>query len=373
MSFLATGERAAVTAKARIYRGRLLSPSDYARLLDCETVGEIAAYLARTESYAPYLAALHPEGMHRGELEGVLTVIPLLEEIPFCHYLGPGRKVLLRAWGERFDGDIIKRMLRILATGRGSLEALRSRTESVPLTLVDREKLFASRTFRDVLAALEGSPLREILADPLKRAEKEGKNLFRAKMALDSFFLTRILSAGKKLSGSEGRGVRTLFGTRADLINLYWIYRGRRFFAMSPEEALSITLPVRYRLSFQTLSTFAFAPDIPSLVDFLSRSVYGEAFRIRQEEEVEVSEMALEHNLYRILRRTAAKIFSSGTSGVHVVLAYLTLKELEVKDLFTIIEDVRYHYDRKKAREFLIFPDASALGRSERGDAPWPS
>ena len=49
MSFLATGERAAVTAKARIYRGRLLSPSDYARLLDCETVGEIAAYLAGGE------------------------------------------------------------------------------------------------------------------------------------------------------------------------------------------------------------------------------------------------------------------------------------------------------------------------------------
>ena len=56
-----------------------------------------------------------------------------------------------------------------------------------------------------------------------------------------------------------------------------------------------------------------------------------------------------------------------------MVLAYLTLKELEVKDLFTIIEGVRYHYDRKKAREFLIFPDASSLLRSERGDAPWPS
>jgi len=39
VSFLAAGERAAVTAKARVYRGRLLAPSDYLRLLELETVG----------------------------------------------------------------------------------------------------------------------------------------------------------------------------------------------------------------------------------------------------------------------------------------------------------------------------------------------
>lgn len=373
MSVFAVGERAAVTAKARVYRGRLLSSSDYSRLLECETVGEIATYLARTEAYRPHLAALFPERMHRRELEEILSVIPILEEIPFCQHLGPERTVLLQTWGERFDEDIIKGMLRIIATKQGSRDALRSRAASVPITLIDREKLFASRTFRDVLAAFEGSALREVLAEPLRRAEKEGKNLFRANMAVDSFFLTRILSAGKKLSGSEGRGVRALFGTRADLINLYLIYRGRRFFAMSSEEALSITLPVRHRLSFKTLSSFAFAPDIPTLVDLLSQSVYGEAFHIHQEEEIEIYEMRLEHNLYRFLRKTATKIFSSGTSGVHVVLAYLTLKELEVKDLFTIIEGVRYHYDQKKALEFLISPGSSSLLQSERGEASWPS
>ena len=52
------------------------------------------------------------------------------------------------------------------------------------------------------------------------------------------------------------------------------------------------------------------------------------------------------------------------------MLAYLTLRELEVKDLFTIIEDVRYHYDRKKAREFLIHPAAASFAGKEREVEP---
>jgi V/A-type H+-transporting ATPase subunit C len=371
VSFLAAGERAAVTSKARVYRGRLLAPSDYIRLLELETVGEIAAYLKKTEAYSRYITEPSPETMHRGHLEAEITSVPLLEEIPFCRYLGPERSALLRAWGERFDVDVIKRVLRMITTGVGNRESLRRMVASVPITVADGEKLLAAKSLRDVLESLRGYPLYDILAEPLKRAEKEGGTLFRPKMAMDVFFLTRILSKGKKLPGSEGRGVRQIFGTRADLINMYWIYRSRRFFSLTPEEALGLTLPVRYKLNFDTLTSFAFAPEVPSMVKLLRESPYGEAFRTSGGDEVpEVGEMALEHNLYRILWRTASAIFRSGSAGVHVVLAYLTLRELEVKDLFTIIEDVRYHYDRKKAREFLIHPTAAAFAGKEREVEP---
>ncbi|MDD3690412.1 MAG: V-type ATPase subunit, partial [Synergistaceae bacterium] len=107
----------------------------------------------------------------------------------------------------------------------------------------------------------------------------------------------------------------------------------------------------------------------------IRESVYGGAFGTDHSgETTEVNEMTLEHNLYRILWKNASKIFGSGSSGVHVVLAYLTLRELEVKDLFTIIEDVRYHYDKKKAREFLIHAAAASFaGQEKEGVSPWLS
>ena len=372
MSFLSAGERAAVTGKARVFRGRLLVPDDYLHLLKCGTVGEVIMYLGRTPSYSSYFHGEYSEAIHRGEIEGILSIVPMLEELPFCRYLGPERASLLHAWGERFDLEVVKRVLRIIATGMGDREALRRRVSSVPITLADAKKLLAAQTFRDVIEAIKGYPLENVLTEPLRQASETysggSVNLFRAKMAMDAFFMTRILSAGEKLPGSEGKGIRSIFGTRADLINLYWIYRGRRFFAMTPEEALAITLPVRYTLNFETLRSFAFAPDIPAMLRLIQECPYGAAFTTALgESTLEVSEIILEHNLYRILWRAATKIFASGTSGVHVVLAYLILRELEVKDLFTIIEDIRYDYDKKRAREFLIHPGANAFTSGDRG------
>ncbi len=259
MSFLAAGERAAVTAKARVYRGRLLAPSDYLRLLELETVGEIAAYLAKTEAYGPYITEPSPETMHRGDLEAIITSVPLLEEIPFCRYLGPERSALLRAWGERFDVDVIKRVLRIITTGLGSRENLRRRVASVPITVADGEKLLAAGSLRDVLESLRGYPLYDILAEPLKRIEKEGGTLFRPKMAMDAFFLTRILSKGKKLSGARGgrpADFRHQGGPDQHVLDL----PEPPVLLPHPEEALGLTLPVRYRLNFDTLSSFASPP-----------------------------------------------------------------------------------------------------------------
>lgn len=371
MSLLAAGERAAVTAKARVYRGRLLLPDDYFRLLELETVGEIAAYLAKTEAYGRYLTMNSPEILHRGELEGIITSVPLLEGLPFCGYISPERSSLVHAWGERFDVDIIKRVLRIITTGVGSREALKKRVGSIPITVVDEDKLLAAETLRDLLGSLEGYPLHPILDQPIKRAEKEGGSLFQVRMAMDTFFLTRILSRGTRLPGSEGRGIRRLFGARADVINLYWIYRSRRFFALSPEEALALTLPVRHKLNFAALGAIAFAPDVPSMVKLLREGPYGEAFRFSKAVDTpEAEEMALEHGLYRVLWQISQEIFRSGASGVHVLFAYLTLRELEVKDLFTIIEDVRYRFDRKKARHFLIHPAVSFSDEGKEA-APW--
>ena len=390
MSVLSAGERAAITARARVFRGRLFAAKEYVHLLGLPSVGEIALFLAHSPGYAPYFDVPNADLMHRGEMEGILTAIPVLEETPFTRFVGAERTALLLAWGERFDAEIVKRVVRIITTGVGSRAALRRRIASVPITLADGEKLLAAQSLGDVLEAIRGYPLEPVLTAPLRRALGDVSQrvragaLFRAKTAMDTFFLTRILSEGGRLRGSERRWVRRLFGVRADLINIYWIYRGRRFFNLSPEEALGMTLPVRYELDFATLSEFAFAPDVRSMLELMSASRrYGEAFRTSGVEErlsargsledpVVQSEMTLEHNLYRVLWKTATDIFSSGSSGVHAPLAYLTLRELEVKDLFTIIENVRYGFDARQALSFLIHPEARSFSSVKERGSPWP-
>ena len=367
MMALSMGERAAASAKARAFRGRMLSPEEYMRLLECDTVGRIALYLSRTEAYGSYLeGSPRLEEMHRWQVEEIISLAPLLEEAPFRRYLGGVRSSLLLLWGERLDVEVVNRTLRMVTTGTSSREALRRWAEPAKMTLADKDRLLSAQSVRDVLDSVSGGPLERVLGEPLRRFPSsggaDGGALFRAKNAMDSFFLTRIMSGAGRLPVAERARVRRLFGVRADLVNIYSIYRARKFYRMSPEEALAITLPVRYMLKHGELSEFAFAADVRSMTALMSESRYGEAFRA----EGTTGEMELEHNLYRFLWDAATAVFASGSMGVHVPLAYLTLRELEVKDLFTIIEGVRYHYDTGKLRGFLINPGARAADREGR-------
>jgi V/A-type H+-transporting ATPase subunit C len=149
--------------------------------------------------------------------------------------------------------------------------------------------------------------------------------------------------------------MRELVGTRVDLLNLYWIYRARRFFKMSPEEALTLILKARYRVNFELLTKVAFAsPD--ALEPVLKDTPYAGVFAAEAHKDAATREIAMERRLYRLLLSAADRVFLSGSLGFQNVAAYLTLRELEVRDIIAVVEAVRYGFDKSKIDLLLIRP-----------------
>ena len=64
----------------------------------------------------------------------------------------------------------------------------------------------------------------------------------------------------------------------------------------------------------------------------------------------------MERDMRRTIRKTAMEIFRGGMPDLSTMMAVLTLLESEVRDLITLIEDVRYDYDRRHAALFLARP-----------------
>jgi V/A-type H+-transporting ATPase subunit C len=149
--------------------------------------------------------------------------------------------------------------------------------------------------------------------------------------------------------------MRMLVGARVDLTNLYWIYRARRFFGMSPEEALTLILKARYRADFDILTKFAFAePDAMDSV--LAGTMYSGIFEFGEEDakSIALREMRLESRVSKTLLSAAERVFISGSQGFQNVVAYMTLKEFEIRDITAIMESVRYGFDKNKTAMFLI-------------------
>jgi V/A-type H+-transporting ATPase subunit C len=398
-----SGGRIAESSKARIRKGTLLSGEDLRLLLEQTSVGGIALRL-RESPYAAVLESVSLEDMRRSELEFLLNVSILADGVAFRHYADQGDRKFLDLWLESFDIALIKEHIRFMMRGEGagkffspepnpaltewdhlSPDRMLDRVSDFHLTLVDQEKLLSGSSLRDILASVKKDALRAALSEAVPAGFESGgsenaaaergpgapseafqKTMFALGMILDRWYFNALYAAAAVLGGEEGRMMRALVGTRIDLLNLYWIYRARRFFRMSPEEALTLILKARYRADFELLTKAAFVPVLegapyaaafaPVLEGTPYAAVFSAADGAADDERAALHELAVERRIYKLLLAVVNRVFLSGALGFQNVAAYLTLKEFEVRDIIAIVEAVRYGFDKSKIDLILIRP-----------------
>jgi V/A-type H+-transporting ATPase subunit C len=340
--------------------------------LEQPSVGDIAVQLGKS-AYASVLKGHVLESMRRSELEFLLSVSVLAEGVAFRHYAGLGDRRLLDLWLENFDIELIKDHLQVCIKTSvwgdyldpGKMLRLVS---GFHLTLADQEKLSSSTNLKDVLMSVKNEPLRTALMEAIRGKEsvfaEDGEDFQRAVfalgMVLDRYYLDNIYTVAAELGGNEGRMMRMLVGTRVDLTNLYWIYRARRFFGMSPEESLTLIMKARYRLDFGLLTKAAFADPL-AMGAALAGTPYAQVFDVRDGSSKSTAlrstalhEVEVERNINKLLFAAAERVFLSGALGFQNVAAYLMLKELEVRDLVAVVEMVRYGFDKNKIGLILV-------------------
>ena len=360
---LSGGGRIALSAKARVRRSELLSPGDFRTLLEQPSVSAIAVSLDATP-YKHTLEGLSLNDIRRTELEFYLGTAVLREALEFRSYMGTDYRRLLDLWLEVYDIEFFKDHFRVTFGSDLSADRQYDRVlgtlPGFKLTLLDRDELLAARTPKAMLASIRNERLRSALNETLPLKE-DGAELSRDEvcsasfalgMTLDRYYFDHLYRAVLSVGGMEGRLLARLVGVYLDLTNLYGIYRGRRFFGLSPEQALATVTQSRYRADFNLLTRAAFS-EIPALDDVLKDTPYSGLFR-SDEEDSGLRESEIELHVYRTLRHVAGEMFRSGALGFHNVGAYLMLKGFEVRDLITIIEAVRYGYDRRRVGRLLI-------------------
>ncbi|MDR2522754.1 MAG: V-type ATPase subunit [Synergistaceae bacterium] len=362
---MAGGGSVAESVKARIRRGTLIQSEEFRLLLELASVGEIAVHLGKS-AYAAILKDFNLEEMRRSELEFLLGVSVLAEGVTFRHYADLSDRKLLDLWLESFDITLFKNHFRrTMGTGEwgGHMDAGRilGLVSDFRLTLVDQEKLLSGGTLRDIVAAVRSEPLRAALSEAIPSrdpSEMSGaefqKTSFNAGMILDRYYFDNLYAAAAALGGEEGRMLRALVGTRVDLMNLYWIYRARRFFNMAPEEALTLLVKARCRADFELLTKVAFA-EPRALAAVLRGTAYEEIFDVENSSDA-LREVEIESRIKCFLFAAAQRVFLTGSLGFQNIAAYLTLKELEVRDLVAVVESVRYGFDRSKVALLLARP-----------------
>jgi len=167
-------------------------------------------------------------------------------------------------------------------------------------------------------------------------------------MALDLYFFMTILKLKDKLlSGAERESVTESFGIEIDILNILMIYRCKKLFKFPPELTFKYIIPHWYRLSREELIRLSQSRDTDEFKRLVSKTKYGELFKDGEEHLWETNSMNYKYRIYKsYLRRDS---YSLGTA-----LAYLHLKEIDIRNIITLIEGVRYSLPKEEIKSYLV-------------------
>ena len=88
-------------------------------------------------------------------------------------------------------------------------------------------------------------------------------------MRLDRFYIETLWKAKNSLEREDKDAFASWLGTDIDMMNIMWIYRGKKFWDFSNERIYTYILPIRYRLSSEDISRMVQSDDPKALEEYV--------------------------------------------------------------------------------------------------------
>lgn len=338
---------AAVNTKIRALKGRMLNNQDYIKLLSKQSVKDIANYLRLNTAYRKVLDTKNIEEIHRGELELILKKYIVLQYEKILHYFTDEYRKLFRILFMRYEIEDLKLYLRALTRGENPKELDELVLYSGIYSTVNHKLLSNTKDIGGFVRSLKGT----IYYDILRPYENEDKHklTFYMEMVLDRNYFRNLYEQVLKLKKHDQEILKELLGKNIDLLNLEWIYRGLKFYKLSPEELINYTLVGGYNLTYEDIKNLCYSKDENQLMVRMIDSKYGFLF-----DNKDTLDLFMERRIERYLYFQFLSYYKKGRIDITQSIAYIHLLEYEMRDIISITEAIRYGLDNEEAKRYLI-------------------
>lgn len=329
---------AAANSKAKVILGKLLKDAEYEKLIKMDSVEEVTDYL-KTQT--------HYKNMDWGSEDDTQNFEVLMKKHffnayeKFFHFYIDAYRDFIKAMFCRYEVENLKLFIRALSRNESLGNIIDHLIYSDLYSNIDYEALEKVENLEEFMQAIKGTQYYKPLSvfideDPVQR-------IFHMEMMLDRGYFNRLLEAILDLKKKDKQLMQDLLGINADILNVQWIYRGRRYFNISSEELFNFTLNSGKVYDFKALKALCYM-DLDAFRAFVSEGDYSDIFKDKEY----MMERAMERHLYYILDDFTKH--ADNTIAWPVVLLFKF--EYEIRDLFTIMEAKKHGI--KNIHELLI-------------------
>ena len=335
-----------ILAKTRAMYGSCLKKQNYADLLACHRVGEIAAYLKQNTAYAAVLQDINETTIHRRHLEALLKRKLFLDYASLSRYdltVGTHLSDYLIQQGEITQ---IEQCLRLMSVGRTNEFYL-----SMPLfftghSKLDYLKMSRSKNYEELLEALSGTPYHKILE--LYRPDESGRiRLTEIENALYNRLVETLYAIIDETKGELHKQLISLCGSQVEAQNVSRIIRMKTYFHASPDTIRANLLPWGRSIPRRLIDGMLEADSAEEVLRIYYGTTAGR--------QIPEDQRPFVHDLYHRAPYFNARHYIHFSSYAMVVMiSYVIITEVEVDDITNIIEGVRYGLTPEEIKPMLV-------------------
>ncbi len=336
----------ATVAKIMAIYGKRLTQQDYLEMMSKQSVQEAAEYLKKNTHYSELLSSIDTNTIHRGMLENLLrrsvydtyvriTGFEHISKEEFYNY-----KIL------QTEIDEILRCIRFLNAGSEKL------ISDVPiylkgLTSFDLIDLARVTDFKELLVFLKKTPYYDVLKSV--KTNEDGKvDVTECETLLRTYYIKRLKSS-LDFKKNDVKQFVSFLETDIDLINVINSYRLTAFFGATGDEIEKDMLPFGGRLSPAKQKEIYDADSSEEFIKRFSKTNYG-----RQMIENGYDINNLEQSANQLRYKYAKLMLKRSQSAPLSVYSFIFLLEIEVKNIISIIEGIRYGVESSKIAPLII-------------------
>lgn len=338
----------ALCTKVRALYGKRLRFSDFELLAGMKSEGELLDYLRRHPGWCRAIERLGTDLPYIGriELEAALREELRLEYLSLHHFVPRGDKLMMQFRVRLAEREAILNVLRRLHTGKYA-KGMPPAPRIVLQGKIDYPALRAAASYDDVLAAARNSIYYPVLLHLRPGPGEPMPDYTVTESLLEAAYFSHIFRLiHNSYRGQTQRVLLQAFGQQVDLMNLIHLLRLKTYFPDTPLDTyLTVLYPFNYKLSPQVTRDLCAAPDVQSTLALIRQTPYAKEF---EDVAVEAVEDYYRRAFYIFNRRQLL----TGVPSVYVAMAYLSMKETELRVLINVIESVKYGvaYDAAFAR-----------------------
>ena len=245
--------------------------------------------------------------------------------------MGVDERGLVLAWARKYALFNLKTLLRGKIRNLDAQEIRDNLYDLPPEVRLANEELFRTESAVELLRCLESGPL-SLLARQAREIYEQRQEAFALEAAIDQRYYAELARRVNRLEGHPAqRQMRMLVGSLVDRADILWLIRFRFAYALSASETFYQLVPSPHLMHRQRLLELVALDDqtkvIAALPDPL-RELLTDAGNL----------METQRRMAQYSNGVATEVLRRGTSGVARALAYLILREENLRAVFSLIQ-----------------------------------